>query len=123
MLTVPPPHGCVSVESGEVTARRMACEQQNICSLVVMSVTRKRRRVIGTPVELTNLRRIESVPELPLPVRMEFGAAVEATQGESKEALIVALRWMGLARFSGPAAPSTELRLVKSELVSESTRT
>src|SRR5207237_5798592 len=85
----------------------------------VMSTMRKRRRVIAPPVLLTKRRRIENVPRAEL--LAGFGSGVESRKrgqgcvaavalpvqpGSIKVALIVALRWMGLAKLSGPGAPS-----------------
>ena len=69
-----------------------------------------------------NLRRISSVPELPLPVRTRFGAAALDTQGETSDALIVLLRSMGLERFSGPGAPNRAPAAVSVAVVSAKTK-
>src|SRR5438045_5985681 len=109
MVTLPPPHGCVSTDIAEVSARRSAVAPLG-GGAVVMSMMRKRRRVTAPAVVLVNLRRIESVPCGPFVTgvksRMRFGAAELATQVATSEALTAALRWMGLVRFSGPGAPS-----------------
>jgi hypothetical protein len=79
---------------------------------VVMSTTRKRRRVIGSGVVFLNRRWIESVPKAlgtpgsMRPLRTRLGGAVEAAVGSMSDALTTALRWTGLAGlFSGPGAP------------------
>jgi hypothetical protein len=89
----------------EVVAARIAVEASG-AGAVVISMIRKRRRVMSAPVLFVNFCRIESVPVLPLPVRTIFGAAASATQGATREGAIVAPASTGPVRFSGPGAPS-----------------
>jgi hypothetical protein len=103
--TLPPPHGVASIAVTEVVAARIAVDTSGAGD-VVTSKIRKRRRVTFPPVLFVNLRRSESVPLLPLPVRTPFGAVESETHGATGEGGIVAARLRGLVRFSGPGAPS-----------------
>src|ERR1041384_1217606 len=83
----------------------------------VMSTARKRNLVTVAPVVFLNRRRMSSVPKVQLlgptpPLqtfavlsRTRLGTAVEGTCGSLGLGLIVALRWIGEAEFSGPRTP------------------
>src|SRR5258705_13551094 len=97
------PHGLASIEFEEDVADRIAVVRSG-AGAVVISTTRNRNLVTGAPVLFWNVRRIDSVPELPEPTRMRFGGKVEARHGATRVSNIL-LRTLGLSRFSGPAAP------------------
>src|SRR5919205_2098768 len=102
--SVPPPQGCVSMLSVEVTARRSANEG-DICGTVVMSMTRKRSLVTFVPVLFVNRRRMSMKPPGE-PVRTRFGAVEAETHGATSEEVIWAsLLKSGEVEFSGPGAP------------------
>src|ERR1044072_5447849 len=98
----------------EVSARRSAHvppeHSEPGVPKVVMLMTRKRRREMGCPVLLVTVRRMSSVPKVAVgavvKVRPRFGAEEDETDGSSSVNAIVELFTMGLARFSGPGAPS-----------------
>src|SRR5919202_5316690 len=122
MEVVPPPDRlAVNVEL--VIRRRSAVPAgaplpgvQGEMTQVVMSTTRKRRRVTAAPVLFLTLRRIESVPLVevaPGPgvksrarAQAEVVEPLTAQPGSTSDSLIVALRSTGLDKFSGPGAPS-----------------
>src|SRR5262245_43175385 len=110
---VPLPHGgrsTVTTTAVDVRGRRSAMPDG--AGNVVMSMTRKRSRVMLPPVLLTIVRRISSVPNVELfggslvKSRTRFGDAVDATQLSSRFPANDALRSIGDERFSGPGAPS-----------------
>jgi hypothetical protein len=72
-------------------------------AIELMSITRKRSRVTGAPVLLTNRRLIVSVPFAPLVTgvrsRTRFGDKAAATFESRSNATIVLLRTSGPARF------------------------
>lgn len=107
-LIIEPPV-IVTVRLPELLARRSAIPAG--CGVVVTSTIRKRNRVTEAPVLLVNFLRKSNVPKVELlgmsgvVSRTRFGDADEATPVSIRLALIVAFRWIGLARFSGPGAP------------------
>ncbi len=78
-------------------------------AIELTSIMRKRSRVTGAPVLLTNRRLIASVPFAPLVTgvrsRTRFGDKAAATFESRSNAAIVLLRTSGPARFWGPGAP------------------
>src|SRR6185436_15780011 len=75
---------------------------------VVMSMTRKRRRVTAPPVLLTKRRRRSSVPNVELfagslvKSRTRFGGLLDDTFASSRFVVKLALRWIAAPRFCGP---------------------
>src|SRR5215203_1140286 len=103
--TVPPPQGCDSRLSDEVTARRSAAEGE-LCGKVVMSMMRKRTRVTIAPVLFVMRRRI-SIKPVGEPVLVRLGAVEVPTHGATSDEVIAALSLnSGEVEFSGPGAPS-----------------
>src|SRR2546423_5322701 len=108
--TVTGPPLVATTTSADVIGRRSAVPAGD--ENVVMSTMRKRSRVTDCPVVFVNLRRMSSVPLVEVAPgpgvksRTRFGGLPTAAAGSIKLALIVALRWIGLDRFSGPGAPS-----------------
>ena len=125
---VPPPFSCVGGASSvvpstfalpppvklttttpEVRARKSAVPAGT--GVVVISMIRKRSRVTGAPVLFLNFLRMSKVPNVELFAgsgvvsRSRLGDADDETPGSTRLALIVGRR-AGLARFSGPGAPS-----------------
>lgn len=82
-----------------------------------MSTIRNRRRVRFAAVLFVNLCRIDSVPELPLPVRTRFGDTPAGMHGAMRDAAMVGVRWRGLVTFSGAGAPSDAVGRLAFELV------
>ena len=101
----------------EVLGRRSA--NPDGAGKVVMSITRKRNRVIAAPVLFTNLRRMSRVPKVELgpagvePVgkgivksRTLFGGEAEPAATSSNATPNTLLRWIGDERFCGAGAPN-----------------